>query len=305
MAQAENIAHKKQHPSIRPLSSFGVLLPCCIIPFRKKSAHALRLFLRTVLFDFFGLQFSVKFGFKEIPVIHIDHPLDRLIPFDPSKVTAYLDFTHFWIRPMTLLFKRVGIKKALPYCTQFIYLIETVYREAAYIYRFRMTTTARPSYKKGRDGKALRMIRRLDPHLLCIPSLHVAVVVLTRTYYEQAFKELGFSEEECRVYGEELREGARKIIESILYIKQHSVNCIPAALYMMLSLLKGSFTISQGVEIINSLFTDVQDISEKDKKALHAHINFMFERLLLEGCSEDDWTVPVKHWLSNFTPIVY
>jgi len=304
MVRADDSGQKNYIP-IRPLSSFGVLLPYFIIPFRKKSAHALRRFLRTVVRDFFWLQFSVKFGFKKIPIIHIDHPLDTLIPFDHSKVYTYLDFTDFWIRPMTLLFKRAGIKKALPYCTQFIYLIETAYREAAYIYRFRMTTTLRPLYKKGRDSKAFRMIRRFDPHLLCIPSLHVAIAVLTRTYYVQAFKELGFSEEECKVYGEELRERARKIIESILYIKQHSVNCIPAALYMMFSLLQGRFTISEGVEIINSLFTDARDISEKDKKALHTHINFMFERLLLEGCNEDDWTVPVKHWLSNFTPTVY
>ncbi|MGI5173755.1 hypothetical protein H0R92_09160 [Treponema sp. OMZ 840] len=303
MVKADSARHNKEKStSIRPLSSFGILLPYCIIPFGKKSSQALHVFLKTVLSDFFALQFSVKFGFKKIPIIRIDHPLDKIIPFDPSKVHTYLDFTDFWIRPMTLLFKRVGIKKALPYCTQYIRLIETAYAEAAFIYRFRMTTTIRPAYKKDR---AFRMIHRLDPHLLCIPSLHVAVVVLTRTYYEQAFKELGFSEEECRVYGEELREGARKIIESVLYIKQHSVNCIPAALYMMLSLLKGSFTIPAGVEIINSLFCDAQDISEDDKKAVRTHIHFMFERLLLEGCCEDDWTVPVKHWLSNFAPIVY
>ncbi|NLK60673.1 MAG: hypothetical protein GX290_06440, partial [Treponema sp.] len=31
-------------------------------------------YLGTVMKDFFFLQFSVKFGLKEIPIINVDHP---------------------------------------------------------------------------------------------------------------------------------------------------------------------------------------------------------------------------------------
>ena len=293
---AKSSAEKKEH-ALRPIDSYGAFLPYLIIPFRLKSAKVLFRFLRTVVRDFFWLQFSVKWRFKTIPVLDVSHPLDELIPFTPDKVKIYLNFTNFWIRPMTLLFRRFGVKKALPYCIEYLSLIETAYANAAKVYRFCMTTTKRPDYK---TDAAFKMIHAFDPHLLCVPSLHVAIVILSSVYYADVFKNDDFTEEERKTYTAELREGARRIIESVLYVKQHSVNCIPAAMYMMLYVLKNRFTISAGIDIINSLFADDETLSDSDKKKISAHIHFMFERLLLEGANENDWTVPVKRWLKSY-----
>ncbi|WP_277056488.1 hypothetical protein [Treponema socranskii] len=293
---AKSSAEKKE-PAMRPIDSYGAFLPYLIIPFRLKSAKVLFRFLRTVVRDFFWLQFSVKWRFKTIPVLDVSHPLDELIPFTPDKVKIYLNFTNFWIRPMTLLFRRLGVKKALPYCIEYLSLIETAYANAAKVYRFCMTTTKRPDYK---TDAAFKMIHAFDPHLLCVPSLHVAIVILSSVYYADVFKNDDFTEEERKTYTAELREGARRIIESVLYVKQHSVNCIPAAMYMMLYVLKNRFTISAGIDIINSLFADDETLSDSDKKKISAHIHFMFERLLLEGANENDWTVPVKRWLKSY-----
>ena len=293
---AKSSAEKKE-PALRPIDSYGTFLPYLIIPFRLKSAKVLFRFLRTVVRDFFWLQFSVKWRFKTIPVLDVSHPLDELIPFTPDKVKIYLNFTNFWIRPMTLLFRRLGVKKALPYCIEYLSLIETAYANAAKVYRFCMTTTKRPDYK---TDAAFKMIHAFDPHLLCVPSLHVAIVILSSVYYADVFKNDDFTEEERKTYTAELREGARRIIESVLYVKQHSVNCIPAAMYMMLYVLKNRFTISTGIDIINSLFADDETLSDSDKKKISAHIHFMFERLLLEGANENDWTVPVKRWLKSY-----
>ena len=293
---AKSSAEKKE-PALRPIDSYGAFLPYLIIPFRLKSAKVLFRFLRTVVRDFFWLQFSVKWRFKTIPVLDVSHPLDELIPFTPDKVKIYLNFTNFWIRPMTLLFRRLGVKKALPYCIEYLSLIETAYANAAKVYRFCMTTTKRPDYK---TDAAFKMIHAFDPHLLCVPSLHVAIVILSSVYYADVFKNDDFTKEERKTYTAELREGARRIIESVLYVKQHSVNCIPAAMYMMLYVLKNRFTISTGIDIINSLFADDETLSDSDKKKISAHIHFMFERLLLEGANENDWTVPVKRWLKSY-----
>lgn len=293
---AKSSAEKKE-PALRPIDSYGAFLPYLIIPFRLKSAKVLFRFLRTVVRDFFWLQFSVKWRFKTIPVLDVSHPLDELIPFTPDKVKIYLNFTNFWIRPMTLLFRRLGVKKALPYCIEYLSLIETAYANAAKVYRFCMTTTKRPDYK---TDAAFKMIHAFDPHLLCVPSLHVAIVILSSVYYADVFKNDDFTEEERKTYTAELREGARRIIESVLYVKQHSVNCIPAAMYMMLYVLKNRFTISAGIDIINSLFADDETLSDSDKKKISAHIHFMFEHLLLEGANENDWTVPVKRWLKSY-----
>ena len=59
----------------------------------------MRGYLGTVLEDFFWLQFAVKWGFKKLPVVDVDHPLDDEVPFAPDKVGAYLDFVAYWIRP--------------------------------------------------------------------------------------------------------------------------------------------------------------------------------------------------------------
>ena len=293
---AKSSAEKKE-PTIRSIDSYDAFLPYLIIPFRIKSAKVLFRFLRTVVRDFFWLQFSVKWRFKTIPVLDVSHPLDESIPFTPCKVKIYLNFTNFWIRPMTFLFRRLGVKKALPYCIEYLSLIETAYANAAKVYRFCMTTTKRPDYK---TDAAFKMIHAFDPHLLCVPSLHVAIVSLSSVYYADVFKNDDLTEEERKTYTAELREGARRIIESVLYVKQHSVNCIPAAMYMMLYVLKNRFTISAGIDIINSLFTDDKTLSARDQKKLSAHIHFMFERLLLEGANENDWTVPVRRWLKSY-----
>lgn len=65
-------------------------------------------------FVIFLLQFSVKLGFRKIPITHVDHHLDDSVPFDPTKVHVYLDFVNFWIRPMSFMLKRFGVKKRYP-----------------------------------------------------------------------------------------------------------------------------------------------------------------------------------------------
>ncbi|MGP1530516.1 MAG: hypothetical protein ACTTI3_09335 [Treponema sp.] len=290
-------ATKQKGGAIPRISSYSILLPYLIVPFRVKSARALFRFLRTVIRDFFWLQFSVKWHLKNIPILDVSHSLDEVIPFTPEKVGIYLNFVNFWIHPMAFLLRRFGIRKALPYCTEYLVLIETAYRSASLIYRFCMTTTDRPHYTA---NKAFRNIHRFDPHLLCVPSLHVAIAILACVYYSKAFEELGLSGDELGVYKAELKADACEIIESVLYIKQHSVNCIAAALYMMLYLSKDDFTVSAGTEIIDSLFVNDSLLAKKDKQAVRDYIHFMFERFLLEGLHEDDWTIPIKHWLCSY-----
>ena len=100
-------------------------------------------YLGTVMKDFFFLQFSVKFGLKEIPIINVDHPLDRTVPFTPGLVTVYLDFVAFWIRPLDYIGSRFGRKKQAEYTVAFLRIVRRCYQDAAQVYRFRMTTTQR------------------------------------------------------------------------------------------------------------------------------------------------------------------
>ena len=253
-------------------------------------------YLKTVLRDFFALQFSVKFGFKKIPVINVDHPLDATVPFTPERVSVYLDFVAFWIRPLGYIRKRYGRKAGVRYTARFLALIDRCYRDAAEVYRFRMTTTKRPKYYKGK----FRIIHLFDPHLLCVPSLHVIIVALAHTFYRVAFEELGMEEKEAEALNKELFDGAVAITETVLYIKQHSVNCIPAALYALTRVWPEEVTPSFVVDFINALFAGANDVTPLDAARIRAYITEMYEELFLEGCHDSDWITPLQRWLNSY-----
>ncbi len=278
----------------RRIKDLGIFPPYLVIPTHWQTLKPLLRFLRTVLFDFFLLQYGVKFKLRKMEIIHVDDPLDDKIPYRPDKSDTYLDFIHFWIRPLTLIIKRFGVKRALPHCARFMSAIQMTYAEAARVYKFKMSTTKRPHHN---GNKNMKMIHSVDPHYLCVPSLHIAVVTLTYCFFDDVFFQERLPEEEHARYSMELYEGAVEIAETVLYVKQHSVNCIPAALYMMLHLQNKTFDIEKGVKFINDLFVTAEDVPLEDKKLISTHVHYMFERLLLEGCNEEDWTVPVKRWL--------
>lgn len=290
---------KDSQSSFRPISSYSVLPAYFTLPFRRCSINVAFTLIRTVLHDFFWLQFSVKFGLKKIEVINVDHPLDAKVPFVPEKVDDYLSFVNYWIKPLSFMLKRFGEKTGIYYCIEYLKLITKCYREASRMYQFRMSTTVRPPVN---HNKSFRLIHLWDPHYLCVPSLHIAIVILTSSFYKKYLQneELSLSANEYTSYVDELYRGAVNIGETVLYIKQHSTNCIPAALYMMTRIIPDLFTIDDAIRFINDLFKNSTDILPEDKTAIIEHIHYLFERLTLEGCSEEDWVVPVQRWILKY-----
>ena len=292
----KNEDFRKQKLHGKAIKEVGILWPYILIPIHIITLKPLVFYLKTVITEFFLLQFKVKWGWKKIPVVQVSDPIDAGVPFLPEKSDIYLDFINFWIRSLNFVILRLGRKKSIPHLAGFLTAIGTAYHEAARVYKIRMSTTPRPPAGK---NKNMRTIHRLDPHLLCVPSLHVGIVVLTHTFFTNVFRQEGLSQEEQNQYSTELWEGSVEIAETVLYVKQHSVNCIPAALYMMTHLLKDQFTIQDAINFIDCLFVDTSHISAEQGKAIRNHIHYMFDRLLLEGCNEDDWTVPVLRWLMS------
>lgn len=287
--------HNRSVPTTRRQS---VLLVLVNTVFHRASLAALLRYARTVMRDFFFLQFSVKFGFKKIVVLNVDHPLDRTVPFRPEKVGVYLDFVAFWVRPLGYIKRRFGGKVAALYTERFLRLVDLCYRDAAQVYRFRMTTTKRPRYYRGH----FLTIHLFDPHLLCVPSLHVIIVVLAYTFYRRAFAELGLPEEERAALDAELYAGAVSIAETVLYIKQHSVNCIPAALYAMTRITPEDVTPTEVVRFIGSLFAGSDSlVAPEDARRVREHISDLYEELFLEGCHDSGWIVPLQRWLNAYS----
>lgn len=280
----------------KPLKEAGIFWPYIVIPTHWITLKPLFFYLKTVVLDFFLLQFRAKWGWRKSMVVQVTDAIDGYIPFRPDLGDTYLDFINFWIRPLNFIILRFGRKRALPHLACFMDAIGTAYSEAARVYKVYMSTTPRPPAGKHRS---MRIIHRLDPHFLCVPSLHIAVVVLAHTFFTDVFRQEGMDCAELEWYSKELWEGAVEIGQTVLYVKQHSVNCIPAALYMMTHLLKDQFTIQRATEFIDRLFATATDISVQQVDEIRSHIHYMFDRLVLEGCNEEDWTVPVLRWLAS------
>lgn len=272
----------------------SILLPYLVVPFHPKTILPLWAYFKTVVKDFFALQFLNKFHFLHIPVVHVDHKLDSAIPFVPKKVGIYLNFVNYWIRPLSMVIKKFGLKKAGPIMADWFRNIRRCYSEASRMYKFRMSTMTRP---KCNSMFYFRVIHFFDPHLLCVPSLHIAVVILTFSFYRNLFESEDFSAEERHEWFNELYDDAVAIAESVMYIKQHSVNCVPAAMYMMSCLYPDWFSPIDAVEFINRLFEKSTDIDSEDKDDIIKHILFVYETFLLEGMQCNDWREPVQRWI--------
>jgi hypothetical protein len=164
--------------------------------------------------------------------VHIDHPLDKSIPFKPETVGTYLSFIKLWVKALSFVRRDLG-READGDIAAFLDALSFSYREAAYVYSRCLSTTDRPTHVK---NPHFALIHIADPHLYCVPSLHVMVVCFAFLKVEKMLAGHGrggrYPEETAKLY-----ENALRITETIIFIRQHSVNCISAGLYMVSSLI--------------------------------------------------------------------
>jgi len=265
----------------------------------------------SIFYNFFYRQHLAAFLPGKIPVSGVDHPLDKKIPFIPSWVTIYLDFVHFWIRMLTFFLRRYG-RRSYPFMRDFIYSMGELYAYAAEVYTKNLSTTKRPFYIA---RPRFFVIHLVDPHLMCVPSLHVMVVIHTYTMFAKIAKALG-DEENLKGQIEEMKQGALAISQAILFVKQHSVNCIPAALYAMTCFTPELFPPKEAEAFISLLFSPAPDPSnapqgclvhpaaspstklpESDIAEIKAYILSQYRRFLAEGKTVKFWGEPLVNFL--------
>ena len=249
--------------------------------------------------NFFLFQFKAALFPGRIPVRSVDHPLDGDIPFEPGRIAVYLDFVPFWIRAVGYLMDHFG-RDTHKEAAAFIDSMGELYTYAARVYGQNLSTTRRPRYLA---RPRFLLIHAADPHLLCVPSLHVMVVVRAYTHFRDILrrmeKETGQKVPWAESMEEELRNGALEITETILFVKQHSVNCIPAALYAMTSFDRNLFGPEEAEAFVGDLFAKPGTIPETTGEAIREHIKSLYRRLLAEGEAASDWTQPILAFLSE------
>jgi hypothetical protein len=248
--------------------------------------------VKSMMYNFFFLQYKAALQPGRIPVTPVDHPLDKKIPFTPKWVAVYLDFVAFWVRMLGFLFTRYNRRAEGP-AVDFIDTMGKLYAFAAEIYTKNLSTTARPRYY-GRPRFVL--IHGVDPHLMCIPSLHVMVVIRTYTKFRAIIGSLGDAERFAPQI-EELRRGALNITEAILYVKQHSVNCVSAAMYTMSRFEPSLFPEEEARDFAAALFT--RPGSPKKSETIRTYIIKKYKQFMEEGERGPDWKTPLLAFLSD------
>ncbi|MFH2113250.1 MAG: hypothetical protein ABIJ86_01925 [Spirochaetota bacterium] len=211
--------------------------------------------------QFFLPQFQTAI-FRTRPVVYVDHPVDRAIPFLPATVSVYMSFIPLWMNAVFWLNRRYG-RVADARLVAFLEGIALLYEDAGSIYLHCHSTTVRP---KRLPNLSCAMIQVLDPHLNCIPSLHVTIVfgawMLARGVVD-AMGDAG--ESRAEVWLASLHNHAQRIAETTMLMKQHSVNCIGASLWYLNARYPTSFDEAHCTAIIDGLFTiEGRDVPVKE-----------------------------------------
>jgi hypothetical protein len=127
------------------------------------------------------------------------------------------------------------------------------------------------------------------------------VVIRTYTLFREIAKKLG---EDFTPQIEELRRGALAITEAVLYVKQHSVNCIPAALYAMTMFDPSLFPPDEAERFVSGIFKEAKLPDKPDAGMIRERILSLYRRFLAEGEASgrhpgQDWKQPLFDFLKK------
>lgn len=243
---------------------------------------ALLVFLGTVFRRFFFDQFVYRHRLrhrsnKKPQLRNVEHPLDATIPVRFETIGVYLTFIQLWISAISYLRRCLGPSFNADFI-DFLTGLRRCYLDASTVYSRCLSTTTRPAL-----APSLRyaFVYAVDPHLFCVPSLHVLVVCYTYKKIENLLR----VRDDLELFKPELaavKARAMTITESILYVRQHSVNCIPTAL-SMLSVILPSYDEAEAKAFLAELFKSDSDISETHRSETLAYMLSLYERVAGNG----------------------
>lgn len=261
--------------------------PCLLGPALKVALAALR--------QFFLPQFQTAI-FRTRSVVYVDHPVDRAIPFMPSLVSLYMSFIPLWMNAVYWLNRRYG-KAADVHLAAFLESIARLYDEAGSIYLRCHSTTVRP---RRLPNLGCAMIQVLDPHLNCIPSLHVTIVFGAWMLAGEVAVALDDADEpRAKDWLASLYTHALRIAETTMLMKQHSVNCVGASLWYLHARYPGIFSEDHCAAIIDGLFT-IEGSGVSVKEGARTRIREVFALLKQNAAGSSDWRSPILSFIEGY-----
>jgi len=254
---------------------------------------------RKFFIDQFLYRHALRTGSPIAPAVrNIEHPLDALVPVRYEAIDTYLGFVQMWISALSYIRRREG-RRFNGAIIDFMTGLERCYVDAALVYGQCLSTTRRPEQA---PNLRLAFVYAVDPHLFCVPSLHVLVVCYTYQKLADILFESGLS----AAYAVELaalRNRATAITESILYVRQHSVNCIPTAL-SMLSVIVPSYDQKESLDFLNTLFASDASIAPEDRNDMVDYMASLLSSLSASGPGQDERYGAIVQFLKSYPEMV-
>ena len=269
---------------------------------RRLCKHGFNLF-GTILYYFFIIQFQTAWRLKKRTVIKVDHPLDADIPFCPEDAKTYLFFIPLWMKSLAF-FRAAGGKAVDTQAIEFMNGLARLYKEAGLIYNKCQSTTNRPKA----DGRLLFLvIHFFDPHLHCVPSLHVGVVLYNYFMMRKLLPELCrkgiISKEQSEISIAWAKQEALAIIDTILTIKQHSVNCVAAGLFFLNALYPDDYSRKECLTVVDDLLENRKE-QIPCLKEIREHIKKLFKEFCAsydkDTVSAKDYKAVMLDFLKNY-----
>ena len=245
-------------------------------------------YLVVVWRDFFWPQYHLRAFPRGRVIVPVDGALDARIPFRPEIYPKYLSFVSLWIDTLGFTRARAGAA-AFPLWLQFLEGLEALYLDAGAISKAHPTTTTRPA---GLRGPRMALIKWVDPHYHCLPSLHILVIAYTHLKYQEWRPLLGQGPE-AGAWDDYLRKEMLEIAESVLYVKQHSVSCIAGSLFFLTARFPEADE-AFAEAFIQALFEAENDVPAEE---IRAFIGALYRELLRRHRAEG---VPAAQVLTEF-----
>lgn len=208
--------------------------------------------LKAAVTEFFIPQFVTRLVPGIRPIAELQHPLDSSIPFVPDQIRRYLGYLTVWLKTLQYLHRTFG-NPALPAIERMMRGVTRLYFACGSVYRRCQSTTT--SRRTRPFDPWFLTIQLFDPHLHCIPSLHVLTICYNYHQAARASASLGRGDASGSSAAAKTYRSALRITESVLLVKQHSLLDIGPSLFL-LSRMFPDYDDEQIRRFVSDLFAD-------------------------------------------------
>jgi hypothetical protein len=185
---------------------------------------------RAVITEFFAPQFETRLFPGLRPVVRLGHPLDRRLPFRPGRLGFYLGYMGIVLKTVGFVGETCG-SSARRDAAAMLRELCRLYAVASTVYRRCQSTTLQRLPLRP-DPRTL-LVRLFDPHLHCVPSLHVLAMCYNYWRAGQLLQRGLPAGHPALERSGELFDLAVEMTETVLMVRQHSVMDIGPTLYLL------------------------------------------------------------------------